>query len=690
MIPANVDSHLETSVRPKTVESLIDWFDQHKQEFYILGGFYLPNQQLLEELFYRCIVKIHKGLPRFKNETSFENWITSIFIHTCRELSIDKSLQASEGSEPPQLELLTSIHSLNQDEREAILLAYVKGYSHLEVAQLLQISVDKVKELLFTGIRSLRKELENSSTYNGCIEYHKHYIDYLERDMDRSKKIEFEVHIYHCQNCQEDLATFRDVMFTMVNLTEGMEDFQVPSEFMENVKARLAEDDKRKQQKNKKRKKIGLVFGTVLAFIMGIGFFTGAFSKLYYTWTEDDQEFLALLQQGLSERVNLEAESNGVVIRIKGAVADDVQTLVYYEIEDTDEDNQYFMDYHNGVSVENEYVIMNRETYPRYSPPNLESEVNKEGKNVYQGKMSLLPISEESGTIKLKITRVQKLVREMVEQNEFGPYGNSEFETGEWNFEIPVTKQPSIEYALNKEIEVEGIPIRLDKLTIAPTGTILHYGFKSNQQKKRIDALNIGHLEVNNKKVKSDMYGNSFSHQNTSWNMFQTHFGPLIGEKPKEIKVHLDSVHLTVDDPKTIILDSNQEYPQTFEYAGSTITIEKVEVGQPSNIVISDHEVKDRAYQSLHFNIVGDERDETSSMEMDIEGVLVDKSGKEYDMNNSSIAYNKLEQPRHFITVQKIRLHSQDAEVKLIPKRLEIYGYNTMKYLDHVVDISVE
>ena len=87
MIPAKIDSISITTIRGKGVESIVGWFDQHKQSFYILGLSYVRNQQQMEELFYRSIVKVHKELPRFKRETSFEMWVTSIFIHICRELS---------------------------------------------------------------------------------------------------------------------------------------------------------------------------------------------------------------------------------------------------------------------------------------------------------------------------------------------------------------------------------------------------------------------------------------------------------------------------------------------------------------------------------------------------------------------------------------------------------------------------
>ena len=211
------------------------------------------------------------------------------------------------------------------------------------------------------------------------------------------------------------------------------------------------------------------------------------------------------------------------------------------------------------------------------------------------------------------------MIRDSSDQNGIRVNENMGYETGEWNFEIPVTKQPSIEYALDEETEVEGIPVRFDKLIIAPTATILQYGINIEQPEKRIEVLNFDNLEVNNKKVKADMYGSSFldSQQDMNWTTFQTHFDPLFGEKPKEVNVQFESVYLTFEDQKTIELDASRGYPQTFEYAGSTISIDKVEVGQPTKVVISNHEIENRAYESLHFNIVGEDENPTWSMEME-------------------------------------------------------------------------
>ncbi|MBS4197326.1 DUF4179 domain-containing protein [Lederbergia citri] len=686
MIPAKIDPMSITTIRERDVESIVEWFDQHKQSFYILGRSYFRNQRQMEDLFYRSIIKVHKEWPRFKKEISFKTWVTSIFLHFCRELSKDSSLQVSEEGKIRQ-ELFKVLDQLNEYEKEAVVLTYVIGITREEAAHLLQVSMDKMNELLFSGIQSLRKEIGYGSSFNSCKEYHKNYIDYLERTLERSKKIDFEMHIYHCQDCQEDFGTFQDVM---LNLAERIEDFYVPSGFMENVKDKLAKKEKHKQQKNMRRKRVGLVFANVFAILIGIEVFTGSFTNLYSTWTEEDPQLRAFLQHGLGERLNMEAESNGIKIKIKSVIADDIQTLVFYEIEDRNKDNQYVMNYDDGVFAENKHEIMSREASPRYYPPDLKSDLNNKEKNVFHGKLSLLPLKTDDGTIKLKITKLEKLIRDSSDQNRSMAYKSMAYEAGEWNFEIPVTKHPSLEYVLDEEIKVEGIPVRFDKLTIAPTVTILLSSFIYELPEKRVNGINFDNLKVNNKIVKADQYGYSYTYSNNDWSSFQTQFDPLFVENPKEVNIQFESVHLTIDDPKTIELDASKSYPQTFEYVGSTISIDKVEVGQTAHVVISNHEIKNRGYEWISFNIESDDEIITGFTDRNSEGVFIDKNGIEYDENENPFIYEEIEQPRYFSTVESIEIHSNNAEKSVIPKRLKIYEYSTTKYLDDVVKISLK
>lgn len=680
MIPTEIDSVSAAAIQGQGIEAVVDWFERHQQSFYTLGWLYLRNQRQVEELFYRSIIKVHKELPRFKKDTSFEMWVTSIFFEICRELSQQK--QASEEMEPSQ-DLIKALDQLEGAEKEALLLTYVKGLSPQDSAQILGVSVDKLKGLLFSGIQSIRNQL-NESNYNGCKDSRKNYINYLEKSMERPEKIEFEKHIYHCQNCQEDLAAFQDVTIILMEFAEQLNDFEVQKPIMDIIKERLAGKEKQRQQKFRKRKRKALIFASVFLLVFGIGFFTGGIPKVYYAWTEEDEQLRTFLQNDLGQRLNLEAESEGIKITIKGVVADDFQTLVFYEIEDTKEDNQYLMSYESSLMVENENEIMEPDSYPHFYLPDLEADMNKQ-KNIFYGKFGLRPIREDTETVKIKISQLMKLSPDSSDSMRLG-YMGSEHKSVDLSFEIPVTKQPSIEYKLDKETEIEGVPVRFDKVTIAPTATILHYGLPTGQRKKRMEFVSFGELEVNNKKLKTDRFSGFYpdSQEDRDWQTFQTHFDPIYGEKPNEVKVQFASAYFTIEDDKSIELDVNQKVPQTFEYADSTISIDKVEVGQPTTIVISNY--KNREYESLHLNIVDEYNNESVTMQMDVKGILVDKNGVEYDPMKDPIDYEKIEQPRHFITEQTIFL---DGDNK-IPKRLDLTGYNRMIYLDDVVTMSVE
>jgi RNA polymerase sigma factor (sigma-70 family) len=690
MIPAHrkTDPFLISRIREKDKESIIDWFEQNQQSFYTLGWSYLRNQQQMEDLFYKAIITIHEELPRFKRKTSFEIWASSIFIQTCRELSSENQVQDSKRTEPRQ-DVFNALDKLKPEDKEAIAITYFKGFSLEDSAGILQVEAGSVKERIFSGIQSLRTEMGYGLHFDGCPEYHPYYVDYLGRTLDRPQKVEFEIHIYKCQCCQDDLASFQDVMLTLTGITE---EFEVPSDVMENVKFRLEEKEKRRLLKKKKRKNIGLTFAGFFALLLCTGFVTGTFSNLYYSWTEDNEELRAYLQHDLGERLDLEAESEGVKIRINSVIADDVQTLVFYEITDMKKDNQYVLNAQDGVFVQNEGEIMNREAYPRYSPPTNPSDVHNE-KNVYQGHMSLLPLREDSGTIELRITRLQKLVQDPDHPGEFRPwsYEEPEFAHGEWIFEIPVKKHPSVVHELNQETEIEGIPVHFDKLTIAPTATLLQFKFKNDQPEKRIEILNFDSIQAGDKKLKSDLYGSTFveNHENMEWNTFQSYFDSLYGEDLEELSVRFGAIQMTVQEPKTIRLDTTKAFPQTFEYLGSTISIDKVDVGFPTEIVISNHDLKNREYDSLQFHVTGDNEYDEMSMGMGSEGVLVDKHGKEYNPREMDFPFEEIEQPRFFETVQSFELLNNETGEKVIPKTLEIQGYHTTKYVDDMVKIEL-
>ncbi|WRP07639.1 DUF4179 domain-containing protein [Rossellomorea aquimaris] len=687
MVAPQTAPFLVSGMREKDLESVMDWFVQRKQSFYALGRIYVSKQEDLEEIFYRSIIVVHNELHRLKKETSFESWAVSHFIHNGRNLSDNKSFWDSEGQKSDQT-LFHALHQLEDQEKEAIALTYFNECSFEEVGRILEISVEKVKTFVFSGIRKLREELGYGS-FEGCPEYYKHYLDYLGRTMDRPEKVEFEMHIYHCHGCQEDLASFQEVVLTLAGMREAL---VIPAGIIERVKNKVEEREARRQRKKKKRKSIGLAFAGVFAMVISIGFVTGGFSSLYYAWTEEDEQLRVILQHDLGERLNLESESNGVKITIKSVVADDAQTLVFYEIEDTEKNNRYMMNAHEGVHIENEYDVMRRDQqHMYYSPPVDQDEIQNEERNVYKGTMSLLPVSVDSGTIKLNVARLMQLAQDPQNEEAFGR--GMSFAEGDWSFDIPFTKQPSRVQKLDKEIDIDGMRIRLDKLTIAPTTTLLQYSFQNQGGDKRIEVITFDALETDKKKVKADLFGGNMyveSFDQEGWSAFTWSFDTLFFEDPKEVDILFDSIHLSVDDRKTIELDAAKDMPQTFEYLGNTISIDEIKVGNPAKVILTHGVSKDRAYERVIYGFSSDHlRNENISMGVsDTDGVLMDKTGKIHKVD--LYEYDQIDQPRYFETVQTIEFYNDSSREDVTPTKLEIEGYSTTKYVNDRVKVKLD
>ncbi|NMH69336.1 DUF4179 domain-containing protein [Bacillus sp. RO3] len=668
----------------RELDLIIAWFEKEARSLYALGRVFLDSEEELEEAFYRSIIRLEEEMHRRKKELSFERKAASVFLHQCQELVDEKSSPSSGGDDQ-----FGTIRQLESPERDAVALTYVKGYSREEAATILRIPVETVTSRVFAGIRVIREKMNQGRRFQGCTDYQPYYLDYLGRTMERPEKVEFEIHIYHCQYCQEDLASFQEVTLTLDRLRREIS----PSDrFMEKLRSRVDEREASRKKRRKKRNSILMSIAGVFALLISMGFVTGGFASLYYSYTEEDERLRTMLQHNLGERLNLEAESDGVKITIKSVVADDVQTLVFYEIEDMNHDNRYMINPYEGIFIENERDVMTMGAgYGYYSPPVDQSDYGNDQANVYVGTISLSPVVKDKGEIHLNIARVMQLTLDS--QGKWVTEGEMKFAEGDWSFKIPFEKQSSRLHEMNREVEVAGIPVRLDKLTIAPTATILHYSFQSESDKQRIEMINFDSIKAGEKKSDSNPFGGHMyveAWDQEGWTAFTAAFDTLYFQDPKEVDIRFASLRLSVDEPKTIILDAGKDLPQTTDYLGNPITIDKISVGNPAKVVLTHGMSKDRAYESVNYHFKGmSEDDDMISIGVSSgEGVLMDEDGKVYDVNE--YVHGEMDLPRYFETVQTIDFYRDGSTEDYIPTQLDILGYSTTTYVDDVIRVSLD
>ena len=135
---------------------------------------YVQNRQEAEDLMIKGFTKVFKKLAQFKSDGSFQAWVRRIMVNECLEylrsnksmyLEIDlekADMKAGYALLPQNLEvedLMKMIEQLPTGYRTVFNLFALEGYSHHEIAQMLQISVNTSKSQLSRGRKLLQHYL---------------------------------------------------------------------------------------------------------------------------------------------------------------------------------------------------------------------------------------------------------------------------------------------------------------------------------------------------------------------------------------------------------------------------------------------------------------------------------------------------------------------------------------------------
>ncbi len=127
-----------------------------------------------EDILQDSFVKIFRNLKQFKFEGSFEGWIRRIVVNTALKHCQKKKVKFDEikpdvtqaGSLEPQAyqhlgetDLLQLIHKLPEGYKVVFNLHIIEGYSHEEIANLLNIKDSTSRSQLVKARRYLQNEI---------------------------------------------------------------------------------------------------------------------------------------------------------------------------------------------------------------------------------------------------------------------------------------------------------------------------------------------------------------------------------------------------------------------------------------------------------------------------------------------------------------------------------------------------
>jgi len=152
-------------------------FEKYKATMFAICMRYAKNKMEAEDVMIEGFMVVYSNLNQFKGKGSFEGWIRRIMVNTAINnyrsniknymvSSIDDEAYFEIKDEPteykdefPSNVLMEMIQSLPEGYRMVFNLYEIEGYSHKEIAKLLDVTVGTTKTQLYHAKKTLQNKI---------------------------------------------------------------------------------------------------------------------------------------------------------------------------------------------------------------------------------------------------------------------------------------------------------------------------------------------------------------------------------------------------------------------------------------------------------------------------------------------------------------------------------------------------
>lgn len=150
-------------------------YDRYAPKMLSVCRQYIKDLQFAEDVMVVGFVKVYKYLDTFKNEGSFEGWVRKIMVRESitflrksqpviyddevYERNSDSQISVASDMDLEQIQFL--IDALPEGYRMVFVLYAVEGYSHREIADMLEVSENTSKSQLFKARKMLQEKLSD-------------------------------------------------------------------------------------------------------------------------------------------------------------------------------------------------------------------------------------------------------------------------------------------------------------------------------------------------------------------------------------------------------------------------------------------------------------------------------------------------------------------------------------------------
>jgi RNA polymerase sigma factor (sigma-70 family) len=196
--------------RPRFDRSFERLYRRHVGEVYRFALAVLANPADAEDVTQTTFLNAYRAYQGGQRPERPRNWLIVIAQNVCRqrfrqaarrpgEVAFEDDAAEALEDEAPQLEdVRVALSQLAHNQRAALVMREVGGYSYNEIAEALGLSLSAVETLVFRARRALREQLESTLT---CSEAERAISRQLDRRLSRVEKGALRAHLRACPEC---------------------------------------------------------------------------------------------------------------------------------------------------------------------------------------------------------------------------------------------------------------------------------------------------------------------------------------------------------------------------------------------------------------------------------------------------------------------------------------------------------
>ena len=156
------------------------FFERFKGKMFALCLRYANPREDAEDILQEGFVKVFRDLKQYTGAGNFEGWVRKVFVNTALQhiqrqrkgplmvdldgVDLPADIEPFHGEEPPAKNLINILQQLPPGFRTVFNLYVLEGYTHPEIAEILDISVGTSKSQLMRAKAHFRALLEGSLT----------------------------------------------------------------------------------------------------------------------------------------------------------------------------------------------------------------------------------------------------------------------------------------------------------------------------------------------------------------------------------------------------------------------------------------------------------------------------------------------------------------------------------------------